>query len=166
MVNPTGEAHVRSRFGFGLIAAAPLAAAGVAALLVVVGWLVRAAPFWPLPDLTLSEAAAVKDAGEVARLIEFEGRDPNRPWPVRPGLLDGTDARELTPLQAALAIGREEMTRVLIAHGARPSAGAAGAALICRAMSADEYEMAEMLVQVYDGPDPRAHCGAPSAQHK
>ena len=56
-------------------------------------------PMWRWEPLNLSEAAALRDAGEVARLLD-EGRDPNRAYVVRAGLLS-EQPLELTPMQAA-----------------------------------------------------------------
>ena len=79
-------------------------------------------PFWRWEPVTLSEAAATRDAGEVARLIE-EGQDPNRAYRVRDGLLDGRGG-ELTPLEAAQIGQRPEIVDLLLDYGARPGAPA------------------------------------------
>ena len=78
-----------------------------------------AAPaFWKGGSLTLSEAAALRDAGEVVRQIA-SGADPNATYPLRPGILD---ASSLTPLEAAVDSRRAEMVDVLMGHGAKVSA--------------------------------------------
>jgi hypothetical protein len=95
-----------------------------ALLLVVamVGWLGAAIfgahPFWPIERLTLSEAAALQDGGEVARLLA-EGQDPNARYTVRAGLLEG-GAGLFTPVEAAVAANRAEILAILVHAGAAP----------------------------------------------
>jgi len=102
------------------IAGAP---AGVLAVLTVT-WLGMAAfdrhPFWPYQPLTLSEAAALRDFGEVARLLE-EGQDPNASYPVRAGFLYSTPA-VLNPIEAALAANHPDIVPILTSGGAVPPA--------------------------------------------
>jgi hypothetical protein len=75
--------------------------------------------FWKGGSLTLSEAAALRDAGEVARQIA-SGADPNAAYPLRPGVLA---ASSLTPLEAAVGSRRAEIVDVLLTHGATVNAG-------------------------------------------
>lgn len=96
--------------------AAPPAAACAVALLLLAGWAVGWHPFWPTPDVTLSEAAAVRDDAEVVRLIE-QGHDPSRRWAVRSGIIDG-DGHLLTPLEAAVMIRRLQTVELLLREGA------------------------------------------------
>lgn len=77
----------------------------------------NANPFWRSEPLNLSEAAALRDAGEVARLLEA-GADPNATYEVRAGFLF-TTARRLTPLEAARLAGRPEIVGLLRSDGAR-----------------------------------------------
>jgi hypothetical protein len=78
------------------------------------------APFdqllWPRQQLNLSEAAAVRDVGEIVRLIDSSA-DPDAVRDVRPGLL-AEHAVRATPLEAAVAIRDPEIARVLLANGA------------------------------------------------
>jgi hypothetical protein len=74
-------------------------------------------PVWHHEALNLSEAAALRDAGEVARLIDA-GADPNATYEVRAGFLF-TTARTLTPLEAARLAERPEIVGLLRADGAR-----------------------------------------------
>jgi ankyrin repeat protein len=70
---------------------------------------------WGGEPMTLSEAAAFRDAGEVARLLSM-GLDPNADYHVRRGAVKGRI--EATPLEAARASGREDMVRLLLDNGA------------------------------------------------
>jgi hypothetical protein len=72
--------------------------------------------FWYPETVTLSEAAALSDGGEVARQLAG-GADPNRAYPVRRGIVRGR--RMATPLQAARSAGRQEIVDLLRAAGAR-----------------------------------------------
>jgi hypothetical protein len=76
----------------------------------------NAGPFWYWEPLTLSEAAALRDAAEVARQLK-DGQDPNRAYRVRGGMLY-QDTRQLTPMQAAVKADRPEIIDLLHAGGA------------------------------------------------
>jgi hypothetical protein len=73
-----------------------------------------APPFWRGGSLTLSEAAALHDQGELVRLIA-SGNDPNAVYALRANVLA---VRALTPLEAAVGARRPEMVELLIRHGA------------------------------------------------
>ena len=70
--------------------------------------------FWQGGTLTLAEAAALRDQGEVARLIEA-GADPNGEYALRPDVLATTRA---TPLEAAVDARRPEIVQLLMHEGA------------------------------------------------
>ena len=67
-------------------------------------------------DVTLPEAAALRDRAEILRQIRA-GADPNRPARVRPGFVRGTEY-VLTPLQAAVAARRLDVVEILVTQGA------------------------------------------------
>ena len=91
-----------------------------AALPALIATVVAAASplFWKGGSLTLSEAAALRDGGEVVRQIAA-GADPNAIYPLRPGVLA---ASSLTPLEAAVGARRAEIVQLLVLHGARVDA--------------------------------------------
>jgi hypothetical protein len=141
------------------VAAAPPLVAFVGSIAVAGGWVAGARPFWPVPELTLSEAVATRDAGEVTRLVERERVDPNRAWPVRGGLLG--DVTSATPLEAAVLTRREEMARLLLRLGAAVPQGAPRAALICLGVRSAAADVIALLLESGDRSDPRAACAAP-----
>jgi len=149
----------RSRGATALIvtAVAPLLAVFLGSAWAVVGWLAGTSPFWPDPNMTLSEAAGLGNAGEVVRLITLERKDPNRPWPVREGILGA--AHDATPLEAAVTGRRQDLIPVLLRYGVVvPDHGAARTLLICRAVDARAPDIVEMLVNLGDRSDPRGGC--------
>ena len=98
-------------------AAAPAVRVVLANLLMLAAAAVGAHPFWRTSDFSLAEAAAQRDAGEVARLLE-DGADPNAAYPVRPGLLDNDELLHITAVEAARRARRGEIVRILLDAGA------------------------------------------------
>ena len=98
-------------------------------------------PFWPVEDLTLAEAALLRDDGEVARLIG-RGEDPNGHYRIRRTLLN-EPPRLVTPLQAAVRANRAVMVRLLLAYGARPDASAWAA--LCESKGSQTAEIVALL---------------------
>jgi len=78
-------------------------------------------PMWMRPELNLSEAAAVRDLGEIVRLIGAS-ENPDAPRDIRPGFLAATAVRA-TPLEAAVASKDVESVRILLMNGATMTAG-------------------------------------------
>lgn len=146
-----------------LVAVAPLVAVFAGTLAVVGGWIAGADPFWPIVDLTLSEAVLTKDAGEVVRLLEREGVDANRRWPVREELMN--PPASVTPLEAAVMIRRSEIIPLLLRHGTVIPEGEDRVALICLAVRSAADEIGEFLVKTGNGPDPRSGCPSPPPSH-
>lgn len=81
-------------------------------------------PFWPHVSITLSEAAAAGDAGEVVRLLG-QGQDPNGRYTVKAGLLAGRRL-VVTPLDAAARAGNPQIEALLVGAGATQGAIPAG----------------------------------------
>ena len=103
-------------FALAVVLAAPalvwLAAAGAIVIAALIGYRALAAP----ADLTLSEAAAIRDEAEVLRQIGA-GADPNIPSRVRPGLI-GDPEYLMTSLEAATVAGHLEVLQLLVRNGA------------------------------------------------
>jgi hypothetical protein len=101
-------------------------------------------PLWRVEPLTLAEAAALRDNGEVVRLIHA-GEDPNRPGTVRAELLRN-DAQVVTPLEAAVGIDRPDMVETLLENGAVLDA-MTWTHLMCFAISIEADEAIQFLDQ-------------------
>jgi hypothetical protein len=96
-----------------IVPAAVLAATRVV-FLVLAAWGLH--PFWVWEPLNLAEAAALRDRGEVARLLA-EGADPNATYRVRRGFVREY-VMQLTPIAAARAARRDEIVELLEDAGA------------------------------------------------
>jgi hypothetical protein len=101
-------------------------------------------PLWRVEPLTLAEAAALRDNGEVVRLIQG-GEDPNNAGTVRAELLRN-DPLTVTPLEAAVGIDRPDMIEVLLEHGAVMDA-ATWTKLMCFATAIEADEARAVLEQ-------------------
>jgi hypothetical protein len=71
---------------------------------------------WPAATLTLSEAVALRDRGEVTRQIML-GADPNRRYPTHGVFRDEEDVA-LTPLEAAVITREGYMVGLVREYGA------------------------------------------------
>ena len=124
-----------------ICAATPaLVAVAVSAAITVMAVTNKAPPFWRGGSLTLSEAAALHDQGELVRLIA-SGNDPNAVSALRAGVLA---VRALTPLEAAVGARRPEMVELLIRHGAAIDVDA-WRRLHCFAMATGDADVVHML---------------------
>jgi hypothetical protein len=101
-----------------LVATAPVAVLAAARVVFLILAIWDLHPFWLWEPLNLSEAAALRDRGEVARLLA-EGQDPNAKYRVRRGFVRDY-AMQLTPVEAARATRRDEIVEILVDAGARP----------------------------------------------
>jgi hypothetical protein len=107
-------------------------------------------------DLTLAEAAVLRDHAELLRLIQ-SGADPDAQAAVRPGLAR-RDVRLLTPLEAAIGEHHPETVEFLIAHGAHVNA-ANVSRLLCFARQ-EHQEDAIQSLKSRAPIAPAADCGA------
>ena len=78
-------------------------------------------PFWMWEPLNLAEAAALRDRGEVARLLA-EGAGSQRDVPRASRRSCATITMQLTPMAAAVAARRDEIVQILLDGGAKPHA--------------------------------------------
>ena len=102
-----------------LVACVPAALLAVARIVFLILSIWDLNPFWLRERLNLAEAAALRDRGEVARLIA-EGHDPNATYLVRKGFIRDY-AMRLTPIEAAEATRRDEVVQLLLDAGAKPT---------------------------------------------
>ncbi len=73
-------------------------------------------PLWRFEPLNPSEAAALRDAGELGKLLQ-QGLDPNRAYQIRAGVFS-SEPVIMTPIEAAIAANRPEIVDMLIESGA------------------------------------------------
>lgn len=100
-----------------IVASAPAAVLAIARVVFLILAIWDIHPFWMWEPLNLAEAAALRDRGEVSRLLR-EGQDPNATYLVRRGFVRDY-AMRLTPIQAAQATRRDEIVQILTDAGAR-----------------------------------------------
>lgn len=115
---PDTDSAIGNVFGWA-VAAPPIAWLLVSAALVMAAAF-GYTPFMTPAELTLPEAAGVRDHLEILRQIE-SGVDPNRAERVRSGLVRPGDY-VMTPLEAAVASGMLDTVQFLQHHGARVDA--------------------------------------------
>ena len=114
----------------------------VAVVIVLAGALVGWEPLWTEPQLTLSEAAALKDRGTMQRLL-WSGADPNAPATVRPKILKEY-AIVVTPIEASVGTRTPIAMQFLMARGARMD-DQERAVVTCLAIKDDAKEILEFL---------------------
>jgi hypothetical protein len=113
-------------------------------------------PLWTAGPLTLSEAAALRDLGEMARLLA-DGADPDAASAVRPGIVADFEG-PMRPLDAALSARRVDSFLLLLQAGAAIPPHD-WRLLRCRAERLDAPEIARLLLELQ--PDLAAGACAP-----
>jgi hypothetical protein len=98
-------------------------------------------PYWTQQPVNMSEAAALRDAATVVKLIRH-GADPRQPYPVRAGALFDR-AVTITPLEAAVAARRAEVVDVILS--ARPLDAAGWTSAACLAGSVPDEDIREVV---------------------
>jgi len=147
---------------FGVVAASvcavPLVLA-IAATYILAGAAIGGDPFWYEPQLTMSEAAALKDRATMQRLI-WNGVDPNAPANVRADILKSHDI-VVTPIEASVGTRTPIAMEFLLAHGARMDQHEQ-AVVACLAAEDDAREILEYLQKHFPGEKPDcAHVTTP-----
>jgi hypothetical protein len=168
--------------GFLAVVAAPLAIVFASGLAIIGGTAIGMHPFWPTPDLTVSEYAAVTDTADVVRLLQ-SGVDPNGAFHVRPAfLMDWYNAQNdsaftkpgmtlfetngmYRPLQVAVIVRQPGLVRTLIRAGGTLPGGTRVAA-VCFASAHHDDGIVQSLLATGDGTDPRASCPPPIGEHE
>lgn len=100
--------------------ALPPIALGLVALVLVAAGAMGKNPFWSGNEITLSEAAALRDQGAVLMRLTA-GDDVDVRYSVRAGLIDSR-TMTITPMEAAVHEDRPEMIALLLSRGARATA--------------------------------------------
>ena len=147
---------------FGVVAASvcavPLVLA-IAAAYTLADAAIGGDPFWHEPQLTMSEAAALKDRATMQRLI-WSGVDPSAPANVRADILKSHDI-VVTPIEASVGTRTPVAMEFLLAHGARMDQHEQ-AVVTCLATEDDAQEILEYLQKHFPGEKPDcAHVTTP-----
>jgi hypothetical protein len=138
-----------------VVALPPLVLVGGTIVVLILGRL-DANPLWPTHEITISEAAALRDSGTVAYLADA-GKDLTAEYRVRAGLLDSAVEQWLTPAQAAIFADRTEIFGLLLEAGL-PTNDRLAEEWVCLARSRNAREVLPFLLAQF----PRA-AGAPCA---
>ncbi len=143
MTSSPATAHDDGGLGW-LVLVAPLLFGLLVAVLLLgsmAGW----HPLWPMNQVTLSEAVALRDIPTTLALIS-QGHDPNAAYDVRQELLASRIVR-VTPLEAAVTTREPYVMQTLIDNGARiDDANRTGLVCLARRTNAPEIE-AQLLEQ-------------------
>jgi len=116
-------------------------------------------PLWEEPQLTMGEAAALKDRATMQRLI-WAGLDPNAPTNVRADVLKSHDI-VVTPLEASVGTRTPIAMQFLLAHGARMDRHEQDV-ITCLATEDNAKEILEYLEKHFPGKTPDcAHVTTP-----
>ena len=124
----------------------------IVAVGILAGALIGIEPLWREPQLTMAEAAALKDRATMQRLI-WNGVDPNAPASVRPDILKSY-AIVVTPLEASVGTRTPTAMQFLLMRGARMDSRER-AVIMCLAIKDDAKEIVEFLEHddVKESPD-------------
>lgn len=109
---PHGNKIAAIELALALPALAWIAAATLVMVSTLLGYRALAAP----ADVTMAEAAVLRDEAELLRQMRH-GANPNTAAPVRRGMLSDQDYI-LTPLEAAIAARHAEVVQLLVENGA------------------------------------------------
>ena len=140
------------------VAAIPLLLS-VVAVCVLADAAVGGDPFWHEPQLTMGEAAALKDRATMQRLI-WAGVDPNAPTHVRADILKSHDI-VVTPLEASVGTRTPTSMAFLLAHGTRMDRHEQDV-VTCLATEDDAKEILEYLQKNFPAEQPDcAHVTTP-----
>jgi hypothetical protein len=120
-------------------------------------------PLWPVKDLTLAEAALLRDEGEMARLLGSD-EDPNGRYRIRRTLVHRS-LDPITPLEAAARANRAVMVNVLLANGAVPDSGTWTA--VCESERNEIHAIRALLEPLTSSPScpPRRDADQPATLH-
>jgi len=99
---------------------------------------------WPTPELTLAEAAALRDAAGVRLAIE-RGSNLRAPVSVRAGIFGA--AMTLSPLDAAAIAGYGEMVALMLDQGHLTIDADEALRLACLAYRYDRHEVRAVLAE-------------------
>ena len=105
-----------SRSAIVLVSVPPALVAVAWLTLLTVSWTTGEHPIWSATPRNLTEAVALRYGAAVVRFVEH-GEDPNRAGEIRRDLLP-TQAKTLTPVEAAAGARDRDMLVVLIELGA------------------------------------------------
>lgn len=127
----------------------------VTSVALAAGAVVGIEPFWPVEEVSLSEAATLEDIASVVQMIRH-GADPSAPAPVRAGVLRAHAVR-VTPVEAAVDARRADVLRVLLGNGATLSAPAR-LPLLCHAEARDAEDVVALLASLPPAIEPSVTC--------
>lgn len=142
--------------GAAWVAAPPVILGGFCVVLIGLG-LFDANPFWPRTDLTFAEAAALRDRGTVALMLE-SGRDPSRRYPIRAGLIS-SDSLTATPMEAAIQEDRSEIVSFLLQYGSSST----DVSTVCEWLRLSKLRKSELIDSLVRSRFPQESAQCPAA---
>ena len=106
--------------------------------------------FWPPSNTNIVEAAWLQEAARV-RVLASRQESLNAALPVRPELLEHGAPASMTPLEAAVRSESDEIVKIVLELGARPTPAEARR-LQCVAVEIGANGVAELLTQAFSLP--------------